>query len=49
MRLDFQKLVFLLAKNRYFVATAFKKLKLEFKFKYSRLVRKLQTILTSLF
>ena len=34
-RLNFQNLVFLLAKNRYFVVIAFKMLKMEFKFKYT--------------
>ena len=37
-RLSFQNLVFLLAKNRYFVIIAFKMLKMEFKFKCAILV-----------
>ena len=36
--LNFQNLVFLLAKNRYFVVIAFKNLKMEFKFKYTILI-----------
>ena len=39
--LNFQKLVLLLAKNRYFVVIAFKMLKMEFKFKYTVLITKL--------
>ena len=34
-RHNFQNLVFLLAKNRYFVVIVFKILKMEFKFKYT--------------
>ena len=37
-RLNLQTLVFLLAKNRYFVVTAFKLLKMELKFKYTILL-----------
>ena len=37
-RLNFQKLVFLLAKNRIFVIIAFKMLKMEFKFKNKILI-----------
>ena len=40
-RLNFQKLLLLLAKNRYFVAIAFKIFKMEFKFKYTILITKL--------
>ena len=40
MRLNFQNLVVLLAKDRYFVAIAFKMLKMEFKFKYTILITK---------
>ena len=39
-RLDFQNLVFLLAKIWYFVVFAFKVLKVEFKFKYIILITK---------
>ena len=35
-RLNFQNQVFLLAENRYFVITAFKVLKMDFKFEYTR-------------
>ena len=49
MRFNFQNLVFLLAKNRYFVVIAFKVLKMEFKFKYTTLITKVQPILASLF
>ena len=44
MRLHFQNLVFLFAKNRYFVVIAFKKVMMEFKSKYTLLIMKLQTI-----
>jgi len=37
-RLNFQNLVFLSAKIRYFVIIAFKVLKMEFKFKYTILL-----------
>ena len=48
-RLNFDSLVFLLAKDGYFVVIAFKILKIEFKFKYTILITTLQTILASLF
>ena len=48
-RLNFQNLVFLLAKNRYFVVIAFKVLKMELKFKYTILITIVQPILASLF
>ena len=37
-RLNFQHLVFLVAKNRYFVVIVFKILRMEFKFKYTILI-----------
>jgi len=58
MRLNFQNFVvlnyqfpkvLLLAKNQYFVIIAFKMLKMEFKFKNTTLLTKLETILASLF
>ena len=39
-RFNFQNLMFLLAKKRYFVVTAFKMLKMEFKFQYTILLTK---------
>ena len=39
-RLNFQNLVFLLAKNQYFVVIALKMLKMEFKFKHAILLTK---------
>ena len=39
-RLNFQTLVLLLAINQYFIVIAFKMLKLEFKFKYMILIKK---------
>ena len=39
-RLNFHKLVFLLAKNRYFVVIAFKIFKMEFKVLYAILITK---------
>ena len=40
MRLNFQNLMFLLAKNRYSIIIAFKILKMEFKFNYTILITK---------
>ena len=40
----FQNFTFLMAKNRYFVVIAFKLPKMEFKFKYTVIIMKLQTI-----
>ena len=40
MRLNSQNVVFLLAKNQYFVDIAFKILKMEFKFKHTILITK---------
>ena len=48
-RLNFQNLVYLLAKDRYFVVIAFKMLKMEFKFRYTMLITKVSAILASLF
>ena len=39
-RLNFQNCVFSLAQNQYFVVIAFKMLKIEFKFEYTRLITK---------
>ena len=48
-RLNFQNLVFLLAKNRYFIIIAFKMLKMDFKFMYTIVITALQSISASLF
>ena len=48
-RLNAHNLVFLLAKNRYFVVIPFRMLNIEFTFKYTVLITTLQTVLASLF
>ena len=48
-RLNFQNLMFLMVKNRYFVVVAFKMLKMEFKFKHTILITKVLAISVSLF
>ena len=47
--LTFQNSVFLFAKNRHHVIITFKMLKTEFIFEYTKLGRKIYTILASLF
>ena len=48
-RLNYQKLVLLMAKNWYYIIITFNMLKMEFKFKYKILAKTVQHIVSSLF